>query len=113
MADFAQFGLDLLGVLIGVWVAFRLDRFQESRNKIDENIRVLELLGRELELDLSIIRANIRANLEKLKIPYAHLELAIWNASPTRLTLSRMVMLWKLLQRRTISSTRWRKPWKP
>ena len=72
-----------IGVFGGFIANIILQMWLEKR----QSVRVLKLLKRELEVNLDIIRDNIRKNLEKMKITYAPLELGIWKAVSNKIDL--------------------------
>jgi hypothetical protein len=72
-----------IGVFGGLAADIVLERWLEKR----QGIRVLKLLKLELEVNLTIIRDTIRPVLIKMSVPYAHLELGIWEAVSNKIDL--------------------------
>jgi hypothetical protein len=80
MLDLVQFTLEIVAVFIGAFAAFEFDNFGERQNEKRESVRVLELLKRELEINLHDMIPAIRKNLQEMKMPFTPLELDIWEA---------------------------------
>jgi hypothetical protein len=80
MMDLVQFALEILGVFIGAFAAFELDKLREGQSEKRESVRVLKLLKRELEVNLHDKIPAMRASLREMKMPVSPLELEIWEA---------------------------------
>jgi len=74
--DFLTFFTDvlpaaLIGFLLGIW--------WDKRKAAGNEKRVLKVLEKELAVNLQIIEV-IRPHLKEMKIPYAHLTMAMWES---------------------------------
>lgn len=87
MTDAISFGLEILAVGIGVFGGLLANIFLQKWLEKRQSIRVLKLLKGELEINLNIIRNAIKPIVSGTNVPYAHLELGIWEAVSNKIDL--------------------------
>ncbi len=80
MVDVTEFVLGIIGVFLGAFAAFEFDKFRERQNEKKQSVRVLELLRRELEVNLQEMIPAIRKNVEESKLEFVPVALDIWEA---------------------------------
>lgn len=84
MTDLVGFGLEILGVFLGVGAAFLLDRLADQLSEKKEYLRVLILIRHELDADVTVLE-KFRTNFDKAEnqpshyhVPYYHLRMSMW-----------------------------------
>lgn len=70
--------------LLGVWIAFRLEKRREKDNERVKQKHILSALKQELAVNLHQLIPAIRKNIEETRLPFAPISMDIWEAIPDK-----------------------------
>jgi hypothetical protein len=82
-----SFLVQLGATLIGVLLAFELDKWRDDRADRNNRKQILSALKDELGANMTEMIPAIRKNLEEMTIPFAPLSFEIWDAIPNKIAL--------------------------
>ena len=82
-----SFLVQLAATLIGVFLAFKLDKWWSDVAEKKNKKQILNAVKQELGVNMHQLIPVIRKNLEELRVPFAPISFEIWDAIPNKIAL--------------------------